>query len=322
MLRQLTRELDASRTELAEIAGGQLPAALRDGGLRGWARAGRPRRRGASGLPVDLRVDLSGRGATGSARPTMPRPPSISAARRPCRTSSSTRGATRVSIEVTASAAELVFAVTDDGSGFDPAARRMTDWVGCAGWTTGRRCTAAGSPSTPAPGGGTRVRGAIPLSVPADGARQPTRGRHDRARRPVVAAVGLLGAARFVVALAVFGAAELLSTRVLSSADRMPLWLVLVATAVVAVVFWLIREPLDRLVDRLVLGERAGGYEAGRRCCSGWPPPCRSTRSCRRWPKPPAGPCIRPAPRSGCCCPTVTPGPRSGPNGPSRTDRR
>ena len=76
--------------------------------------------------------------------------------------------------------------------------------------------------------------------------------------------IGLLCSARFVVALAVFAAAELLATRVLSSADRMPLWLVLVATAVVATLFWLIREPLDRLVDRVLLGERAGGYEAGR----------------------------------------------------------
>jgi hypothetical protein len=76
--------------------------------------------------------------------------------------------------------------------------------------------------------------------------------------------IWLLCSARFVVALAVFAAAELISTRVLSSADRMPLWLVLVATAVVALLFWLMRDPLDRLVDRVLLGERAGGYEAGR----------------------------------------------------------
>ncbi len=76
--------------------------------------------------------------------------------------------------------------------------------------------------------------------------------------------IALLGAVRFVVALAVFATAELLSTRVLSSVDRMPLWLVLAATAVVAMVFWLIRDPSERLVDRLLLGERAGGYEAGR----------------------------------------------------------
>ncbi len=76
--------------------------------------------------------------------------------------------------------------------------------------------------------------------------------------------IALLGAVRFVVALAVFATAELFSTRVLSSVDRMPLWLVLAATAVVAMIFWLIRDPSERLVDRLLLGERAGGYEAGR----------------------------------------------------------
>jgi hypothetical protein len=76
--------------------------------------------------------------------------------------------------------------------------------------------------------------------------------------------IALLGAVRFVVALAVFATAELLSSRVLSSVDRMPLWLVLAATAVVAMIFWLIHDPSERLVDRLLLGERAGGYEAGR----------------------------------------------------------
>jgi hypothetical protein len=73
---------------------------------------------------------------------------------------------------------------------------------------------------------------------------------------------GLVGAGRFVLALLVFGAAELLSTQ--GDSPRMPLWVVLIATGVVAVVFWLVRKPMDRLVDRLVLGERAGGYEAGR----------------------------------------------------------
>ena len=76
--------------------------------------------------------------------------------------------------------------------------------------------------------------------------------------------IGLLSSARFVVAVAVFAAAELFSTEVLSSPARMPLWPVLVATALVAMVFWLIHDPLGRLVDRLLLGERADGYQAGR----------------------------------------------------------
>lgn len=76
--------------------------------------------------------------------------------------------------------------------------------------------------------------------------------------------VGLVGAARFVLALAVYGGAQVLSTRMSGDAGRMSLWVVLIATGVVAAVFWLVRGPTDRLVDRLLLGERAGGYEAGR----------------------------------------------------------
>ncbi len=72
------------------------------------------------------------------------------------------------------------------------------------------------------------------------------------------------GAARFVIALAVYGAAELLSSAVLGAPDRMPLWVVLLATAVVAWLFWITGGPIRRLVDHLVLGERAGGYAAGR----------------------------------------------------------
>ena len=72
----------------------------------------------------------------------------------------------------------------------------------------------------------------------------------------------LLGAARLVIAFAVYAAAELLSTRVLGTA--MPLWIVLLATAAVATLFWLIRRPLRRLVDQLVLGDQADGYAEGR----------------------------------------------------------
>ncbi len=72
------------------------------------------------------------------------------------------------------------------------------------------------------------------------------------------------GAVRFVIALAVYGAAELLSAAVFGAPDRMPLWLVLSATAVVAGLFWLTGGPVRRLVDQVLLGERAGGYEAGR----------------------------------------------------------
>ena len=74
----------------------------------------------------------------------------------------------------------------------------------------------------------------------------------------------LLGAARFVVAVIIFGAAVTLSRTWFSGLDRMPVWFALVASAMVAAVFWVIRKPLQDLVDRLVLGDRADGYAAVR----------------------------------------------------------
>lgn len=73
----------------------------------------------------------------------------------------------------------------------------------------------------------------------------------------------LLAAARFVIAAAIFGVAELFAGQVLGS-GRMPLALVLIATGLVAVVFWSTRAGLEHLVDRLLFGERAAGFEAGR----------------------------------------------------------
>jgi len=72
--------------------------------------------------------------------------------------------------------------------------------------------------------------------------------------------VVLLVAARFVVAVIIFGVALMLSRTWFSGLDRMPVWFVLVASAVVAAVFWMTRKPLQVLVDRLVLGDRADGY--------------------------------------------------------------
>ena len=73
----------------------------------------------------------------------------------------------------------------------------------------------------------------------------------------------LLAAARFVIAAAIFGVAELFAGQVLGS-GRMPLALVLIATGLVAGVFWSTRAGLEHLVDRLLFGERAAGFEAGR----------------------------------------------------------
>ena len=75
--------------------------------------------------------------------------------------------------------------------------------------------------------------------------------------------VVLLALIRFALAAAVFGAAELFASDVLG-ADRMPLALVVVATGVVAVLFWASSAPVQRLVDRLLFGEQATGFEAGR----------------------------------------------------------
>ena len=74
----------------------------------------------------------------------------------------------------------------------------------------------------------------------------------------------LLAAARFVVALAVYAAAQLLSRVLFGDQDRMPLGVVLVASALLATVFYLVDRRLEMLADRLVLGDRAGGYEAVR----------------------------------------------------------
>jgi signal transduction histidine kinase len=161
MLRQLNRELQASRTELAEIAGGQLPVALREGGLQaGLARSAATARR--SGLLVDLRVDLSGLG------PTDGLPDEVASAVYFCcsealQNVAKYAGASRVSVEVTAVDGELVFAVTDDGRGFDPA--RASDAEGGLRGLDDRACMLGGWIAVDAtPGGGTRVRGAIPLS--------------------------------------------------------------------------------------------------------------------------------------------------------------
>ena len=70
----------------------------------------------------------------------------------------------------------------------------------------------------------------------------------------------LLGSARFVVAVIIFGTASMLSRSWFRGLERMPVWFVLVTSAVVGAVFWVTRKPLQLMVDRLVLGDRADGY--------------------------------------------------------------
>jgi signal transduction histidine kinase len=161
MLRQLSRDLQASRTELAEIAGGQLPVALREGGLdAGLARSAATARR--SGLLVDLRVDLSGLGPTGCL------PDDAASAVYFCcsealQNVAKYANASHVSVEVTAVDGEVMFAVADNGRGFDPAS--ASDTEGGLRGLDDRTCMLGGWIAVDTtPGGGTRVRGAIPLS--------------------------------------------------------------------------------------------------------------------------------------------------------------
>jgi signal transduction histidine kinase len=163
MLRQLDRELQASRTELADIAGGQLPAALREGGLAGGLAASAATAR-RNGLQVDLHVDISG------LPPTDRLPDEVASAVYYCcsealQNVAKYAGASRVSVEVTAVDGQLVFAVADDGRGFDPT--RGSDGEGGLRGLDDRASLHGGWIAVDAtPGGGTRVRGAIPLSGP------------------------------------------------------------------------------------------------------------------------------------------------------------
>jgi hypothetical protein len=59
------------------------------------------------------------------------------------------------------------------------------------------------------------------------------------------------------------GASLLLST-VPGVMARPPLWSVIVATAVIATVLWMLREPVDRLADRIVYRRKASGYAQAR----------------------------------------------------------
>jgi signal transduction histidine kinase len=161
MLAQLHHELDASRMELAEIAGGSLPAALRAGGLQGGlARAAATARR--TGLTVDLLVDLSG--------PVAERLADDAVATVYFCCSEALQNvvkyakATRAGIEVTAAGGELRFTVTDDGTGIDPA--RLADPGGGLSGLDDRVSLVGGWIAVESPpGGGTRVRGAVPASA-------------------------------------------------------------------------------------------------------------------------------------------------------------
>ena len=161
MLAQLNHELDASRVELAEIAGGSLPAALRAGGLQGGlARAAETARR--TGLTVDLLVDLSGQVAEhldDDAVATV-----YFCCSEALQNVVKYANATHAGIDVTAVGGELRFAVTDNGTGIDPA--RVADPEGGLRGLDDRVSLHGGWIALDSsPVGGTRVRGAVPVSA-------------------------------------------------------------------------------------------------------------------------------------------------------------
>ena len=171
LARGLRRELDASRSELAEISGGQLPAALRSGGLRGGLEHAAVTAR-RTGLTVDLLLDL----------PTGPdhRPiaPEAAAGAYFCCSEALQNvvkyaNASRVGIEVHIEDDELIFAVTDDGVGIAP--EQFGDVSGGLRGLDDRASLHGGWIAVDSsPGGGTRVRGAIPMLSIHGPAADPT----------------------------------------------------------------------------------------------------------------------------------------------------
>jgi hypothetical protein len=80
-------------------------------------------------------------------------------------------------------------------------------------------------------------------------------------RRRVTA---LVLALRFGLALVVFAGAELWSERARPAAGGMPVWVVVVTIAVVGGLFAVTGRTITRLAERIVLRDRADGYQAGR----------------------------------------------------------
>ncbi|HEY4994600.1 MAG TPA: ATP-binding protein, partial [Nakamurella sp.] len=173
ILHELHRELDASRSELTEISGGQLPRALREGGLAaGLEHAAEAARR--SGLTVTLRVDLP----TGAA--AVPIDADVAATVYYCCSEALQNvlkyaAASRVGIQAGVEDGSITFTVTDDGAGLD--ATRSPDASGGLRGLDDRASLQGGWIAIDSsPGGGTRLRGAIPLSAVEAGSSAPVGG--------------------------------------------------------------------------------------------------------------------------------------------------
>ena len=167
-LNMVAEQLAETKVELAGIAGGQLPAAVRDGGLAGGlVHAADTARK--TGLRVDLSV-------------AVPEPIDDDAAAavyfccsEALQNVAKYARARNVSIQVRGEAGRVEFVVTDDGAGFDPVTggdslgglRGLDDRASLLGGRIG---------VDSAPGRGTRVRGWIPAAsagVPAASAGVP-----------------------------------------------------------------------------------------------------------------------------------------------------
>ncbi|MFC6704577.1 hypothetical protein [Flexivirga alba] len=119
-------------------------------------------------------------------------------------------------------------------------------------------------------------------------------------------------ACRFVVAGVVFGSAALAYALVAGHTGQPPLAGVVGVTVVVAAALWLLREPIDRLAARVVLGVGADGYAVMRELTAQLAATLPVDEVAPASPKPPA---TRPAahePRFACGWPTAIRGPGPG----------
>jgi signal transduction histidine kinase len=169
-LDMVAEQLAETKVELAGIAGGELPAAVRDGGLAGGlAHAADTAQK--AGLQVDLAV-------------AVPEPidDDVAAAVYFCcsealQNVAKYARARTVSVRVRGAAGQVEFVVTDDGTGFDPVTGG--DSLGGLRGLDDRASLLGGRIAVDsAPGRGTRVRGAIPASaaVPAASAGATSNG--------------------------------------------------------------------------------------------------------------------------------------------------